>query len=155
MNNDLITSKLTDILSKLSELQTLLCQEKNLLSGSEFEKVSAIADQKKQLITAIEVDDIEFKALLVARNDSNNNQSILKIIQKNIPSCTSLWLEIENLLTICKDKNSINGIILSNNHRQVKESIAILQGQSNDILIYGAAGESIATKPSINPHLSV
>ncbi len=155
MNNHLIENKLTDILSKLSELQILLCQEKDLLSSSEFEKVSAIADQKKKIITAIEVDDVEFKALLTVQNYTNSSQSILEIIQKNNPSCTSLWLEIENLLRICKDKNSINGIILSNNHRQIKDSIAILQGQSNDILIYGAAGESILTKSNINSHLSV
>ncbi|VAW94151.1 hypothetical protein MNBD_GAMMA22-2163 [hydrothermal vent metagenome] len=155
MNNDLIESKLNNIFSKLSALNVLLCQEKDLLSKSEFEAITDIANQKKQIITAIEIDDIEFKSIITAQNYSKSSLSVHEIIKEIIPSCNKLWLKIENLLRICKDKNSINGIILSNNQRQIKHSIAILQGKSNDILVYGATGESIASNINLNPHLSV
>jgi len=155
MNKNLLDSNLNKILSALNALHALLNTEKQLLSESDFEKITSIAEQKKQLITSIEVNDAEFKSMINSITAIESGKSIHDIIVKHFPACSDLWSDIEQLLKSCKKKNSINGIILSNNHRQTKDSLAILQGQTNEVLIYGASGESIASKSSFNTPLSV
>ncbi len=146
---------LTTILSDLNNLYTVLNTEKDLLSKSDFENITKIADQKKQLITTIELNDAKFKTALKDQDYGQTENTIHDIIIKCNPDSTSLWLEIENLLKICKDKNSINGIILSNNRRQIQNRLAILQGQENEVLTYGATGESVLTSSSSNTPISV
>lgn len=155
MKNDVFENSLTRILSELNGLQILLDKEKELLAESDFDNITEVAEQKKQIITKIEVDNINFKNVLESNNYFNTDQSIHDIIADNVPSCKSLWIEIESLLKICKDKNSINGIVLSNNRRQIQESIAILQGQTNEVLTYGATGESVVTRSTTDSTLSV
>jgi len=150
MKIESIENTLNIILSDLKELLTLLITEKELLAISDFDNITEIADQKKQIITNIEINDAKFKSILKTKNITNIENSVHDIIIENIPDCAQLWVEIERLLKTCKDKNSINGIILSNNHRQIQESLAILQGQTNEVLIYGSTGESVATKSSLN-----
>ncbi len=156
MNTDLINTILVTLESQLSELHSLLKKEKELLADSDFDNIAEIAEQKKQLITSIELDDAKFKTLLSNSESVNNTDtSIHEIILKDFPNSLHLWVEIENLLKICKDKNSINGIILANNRRQIQQRLAILQGQSNEVLTYGASGESVATNSPTNSPLSV
>jgi len=155
MKKDLIENILNKILSELNGLFILLNKEKELLAISDFDNIAAIAEQKKQIITNIEVNDAKFKAMLKTQDYAATGKSIHDIITENIPGSVYLWIEIEKLLKQCKDKNSINGIILANNRRQIQESIAILQGQSNEVLIYGATGESVKSKQVLNLPLSV
>jgi flagellar biosynthesis/type III secretory pathway chaperone len=155
MQNNHIKNLLINIKTELNELYTLLNNEKDLLSRSDFENITKIADQKKQIITDIELYDARFKKIIKDVNNSQSDNTIHEFILKNNPDCTSLWIEIENLLKICKDKNSINGIILSNNRRQIQNRLAILQGQPNDILTYGATGESVLPSSTSNSPISV
>ncbi len=154
MKSQQIKTNLTTILSNINELLELLNNEKSVLSDSSFDNLAEIAHQKKQIITAIEVHDTQLKTLLQTEKKSTNIQTVYEIIQENFPQCTSLWLEIENSLKICKNKNAVNGIILSNNRRQIRESLAILLGQPNQILLYGASGESVATNSIVNSPIS-
>jgi len=155
MNIDLIQNTLSKILSELNGLNELLKTEKNLLSESDFDKISEIADQKKQIITNIEINDSKFKAMLNSKEFVSTGKPIHDIVADCIPASMNLWVEIETLLKICKDKNSINGIILSNNRRYIRDSIAILQGRSNEVLTYGATGESIVAKSILNSPITV
>lgn len=155
MQENLIENILNIILSELSGLHSLLTKEKQLLSENDFDNINSIAQQKKQIITNIEFNDTKFKEMLKILDSTGTNKSIHDIIAENIPGSLNLWIEIEESLKKCKDKNSINGIILSNNRRQIQQHIAILQGQSNEILIYGATGESVVTRSTLNSPLSV
>ncbi len=154
MKKQQIKTNLTNILSQLNELLVLLHTEKSALSDSAFDSLSVIAQQKKQIITAIEVHDTKLKMLLHTEKHSNTEQSIHDIILENIPDCSSLWLDIEKTLKTCKSKNTVNGIILSNNRRQIRENLAILLGQPNQILLYGASGESVATNTILDSSIS-
>jgi len=155
MKKDIIKNVLTKIKSELDDLHMLLNKEKELLNNNDFENITAVAEQKKHIITNIEVDDVMFKELLKAEDFDNNGLSVHDIITRNVLDSTHLWVEIEKLLKTCKDKNSINGIILSNNRRQIQERISILQGQSNEMLIYGSTGESVVSNSTSNNPLSV
>lgn len=155
MQNEQAENTLKSILLELNELHSLLNEEKVLLADSDFDKITHIADLKKQIITSIELNNSKLKAILSLNTSDDSEISIHEIITKNIPNNANLWVEIESLLKICKDKNSINGIILSNNRRQIQQSISILQGQSNEVLTYGATGESIVNKSSVNLPQSV
>ncbi|MFV2059511.1 MAG: flagella synthesis protein FlgN, partial [Gammaproteobacteria bacterium] len=134
MKKDVIKAILTKIQSELNNLHELLNKEKTLLAESDFENITEIAELKKQIISEIEMNDARFKTILKDSNDSGSENNVHDIIIKHIPDCSNLWIEIESLLKICKDKNSINGIILSNNRRQIQQRLSILQGQSNEIL---------------------
>jgi len=155
MKNQLIENTLNKILSDLNDLFKLLMKEKNLLSASDFDQITYIAEQKKQIITNIEMQDTKFKSMLNTKQYINTGKSIHDIIADNVPECMNLWVEIETLLKSCKDKNSVNGIVLSNNRRHIRDSIAILQGQSSEILTYGASGESVVVKTMLNTPLTV
>lgn len=136
MDTQTTTSPLLEaLLSSLKGLRTLLSDEKEILIKRNYTKLPVITSTKLKLLDKIEIENKNYRQWM-----QQNAESI--ITQHNHTQIKDREA-VEELLIICKKQNTVNGIILSNNQRTIKNTLSILQGKSTDVLTYGASGESV------------
>lgn len=137
-----LKNSLKQDITDLNQLLTLLEEEKQLLKTRESKKIESIASTKSQIISQIE-GRAKLKAKLFAHSGlgirpGNVEPAILKLNDKEL---SNLWAESREKLNLCKERNLVNGAIISRSRQRVGRLMDIIRGKSNAQNLYGQKGK--------------
>ena len=121
-----------ELIASLQQLHSVLKQEHQFLEEKNIEALSAVAENKKQISSNIELLEQQYIKLITQSGIEPAPQNItqfLEMASQSVPELADKWQQIEQLGKACSDQNTVNGIILEYNRRNVESRLAILHGQ--------------------------
>lgn len=129
-------------ISELKTLDTLLDSEKEILKSRNSQKIQAIANSKQQVIQNLET-RAKSKAKLIAQSGLGIRPGEVETTLKTLgdPELITLWKDSRDKLSRCKDKNHINGSIISRTLSRTNKLMSIVRGQNNSQKLYGQQGK--------------
>jgi flagella synthesis protein FlgN len=127
----------------LIALDSLLEQEKNILTTRNTEKINQLADHKSQTINQLE-SRAKQKAKLMSGSGLGirPGQVEEKLSELNDNDLMSLWHESTNKLKTCQQKNTVNGSIITQSRQRVTKLMSIIRGQNKAPNLYGQQGKT-------------
>jgi flagella synthesis protein FlgN len=134
------------------KLLEILTQEHTALIGNDLQGLETILAAKQQCMTRLEKISRDFLAFM-HEDTTVARAGITAFLRQRDPQGTlklvSLWQQVEKLLSHCRQKNSVNGKIISLNHRHIQGALSILRhgGQGLEPC-YSPTGASQATVSS-------
>jgi len=136
----------------LNQLLSLLEEETQLLKTRESKSIEALATQKAKLVAQIE-QRAKLKAKLFAQSGLGIRPGQVEpaIKKLNDEELTKLWMETREQLNLCKEKNLVNGAIISRSKQRVSRLMDIIRGKSTTQNLYGQKGkqQSFSSQQSI------
>ncbi len=150
--------------STFDQLSALLSVERKALEQQQIDAVIKFTE-KKQLLTKnleklAEVRLILLDNLGVSLPEMNSDDAAPNVSATKVPlnsnfelpiNIIHLWREVLKKVTVCHEKNSINGKIIKQSHSSVARSLRLLKSQSRDLgLTYTAKGQTHARSSSVN-----
>jgi len=134
------------------KLLEILTQEHTALIGNDLQGLETILTAKQQRMTRLENISRDFLAFM--REDTTVTMAgITDFLRQRDPQGTlelvSLWQQVKKLLSQCRQKNSVNGKIISLNHRHIQGALSILRhGEQSLGPCYSPSGASQTTVSS-------
>lgn len=151
MNNNnnakTLISHLEQEINWIENLNVLLSEEKNVLVTRQFDQLDVLAEKKQNLSTQLEESAKNRMALI---NGSGINIPASAALQDFVKNCSAddvsqinkLNIQLAELLTICRDLNTINGQVIANNIHTRQQIVNALAGNNNDaISVYNSNGD--------------
>ena len=118
-------------LSQLVQLEKVIDTEKEILQGHDPEKLNAITESKNQLLIAIEALDQQFAQSIIFKQEKESGQY------------TEQLTEIKSLLLRCKEKNTVNGLIIEHSQLAVERmKTSLLQQHNKSSMTYDSKGKT-------------
>ena len=151
MTNNLNTQNLKEYLeegaNQAQRLMQLLNDERSIISSNDGNALENIAASKEKLAKEIQASTQICNQRLEQAGYNADNRGLIECIQ----SCTEThsrhlketWEKLQSLLKECQDANRINGKLLGNSQRRIKQALSILQGKPLDEELYGRGGETV------------
>ena len=129
-------------ISELNSLEQLLDNEKETLKTRNSKLIQSLADAKKQVIQSLE-SRAKLKAQLIAKSGLGIRPGEVKaaLLTLDDEELVSLWQSSVDKLSTCKDKNHINGSIISRTLSRTNKLMSIVRGQNNAQKLYGNQGK--------------
>lgn len=129
-------------ISELSNLYKLLETEKETLKTRDSQTIKSIADSKQLIIHSLE-SRAKLKAKLIAKSGLGIRPGEVETSLKTLkdPELIALWQESRNKLSQCKDKNHVNGSIITRTLSRTNKLMSIVRGQNNSQKLYGQQGK--------------
>lgn len=136
-----LKSALKQDITDLNSLLALLAKEKDLLSTRKSKEIEEISSHKSSLIKAIE-SRAKTKAKLFAKSGlgirpGHVEETLFTIDDKELKA---LWTESRDKLSLCKEKNLVNGAIINRSLSRTNRLMDILRGKSQKPNLYGQKG---------------
>jgi len=127
---------------ELNNLNKLLETEKETLKTRNSQKIQAIANSKQQIIQSLET-RAKLKAKLIAKSGLGIRPGEVETTLKtlNDEELINLWQSSREKLSACKDKNHINGSIITRTLSRTNKLMSIVRGQNNSQKLYGQQGK--------------
>jgi len=133
------------------QLMSLLQDERNVLATNDGSALEKITNAKEKLAQTIQSSTQQCSQFLQEAGFGSNNLSLKKYIDSCAePLATQLrtaWLALQSVLKQCQDDNRINGRLLNNSERRIKQALSILQGQPVEEDLYGKGGQAVNQSP--------
>ena len=157
MNNSIknLASHLEQEINWVEELNTLLSEEKIVLTTRQFDALEELANKKQTLSNKIEE---SAKQRIDFISNSNNNVSLsLKEFLMNCPSeetnqINKLNNKLAELLATCRELNNVNGQVIANNMHTRQQIVNALSGNKVDaVSVYTATG-NLKSSPDNHHH---
>lgn len=153
MNNNIkkLANHLEQEIKWVEQLNLLLSEEKMVLTTRQFDALDELANKKQALSNQIEESAKQRVALMQNTSHETAEIASLKAYLKN---CTpeennlisSLNNKLAEILTICKDLNSVNGQVISSNIHVRQQIVKALSGHNGDaVSVYTATGNLHST----------
>ena len=125
-------------------LGQLLTQEHTAISGKNLQGIESTLAAKQQLMEGLEAFSRELLAR-ISQYSPDKKVGVVVFLRRLDPQGTwgleSLWQQINELLSQCRQKNSTNGKIISLNHRHIQQALEILRGEvQNPQACYSSTG---------------
>lgn len=137
-----LKSLLKQDLSDLNTLKRILEEEKNTLKTRNSSRIKAISESKASAVQTLEF-RAKVKAKLIAKSGlgirPGEVERTLSTLNDN--ELLTLWQDSQNQLALCKDKNTINGSIISRSLQRTNKLMMIIRGQNNAPNLYGQQGK--------------
>jgi flagella synthesis protein FlgN len=129
-------------ISELNNLYKLLETEKETLKSRNSQKIQSLADTKHQIIHSLE-SRAKLKAKLIAKSGLGIRPGEVETALKTLKDLEliKLWQDSRSKLSECKDKNHINGSIISRTLSRTNKLMSIVRGQNNSQNLYGHQGK--------------
>lgn len=125
-------------LVQLQELEVIIDSEKEILQLQDPNKLTAISEEKNQLLIAIQGLDQQFEQSLQFKDEKA--QGLFDEILK----------DIESTLLRCKDKNQVNGQIIQHSQLAVERmKTSLLQNHNKSSMTYDNKGKTSGGLSSI------
>ncbi|KTD72774.1 flagella synthesis protein FlgN [Legionella tucsonensis] len=147
-----LSSYLEQEINWIESLNSLLAEEKEILTSREFNRLEEFANKKKELSSKLEE---SAKKRLQLINYTNPNQDMNLVLTAFLKECTveetnqinQLNTKLAELLTLCRELNAVNGQIIANNLYVRQEIVNTLSGNpANAISVYTSNGDIQSTK---------
>lgn len=130
-------------LTNLNALQSLLGQEQNLLKTRDSEDIKRISENKASLVKQIETHAKEKARLLASSGWGVKPGQVGETLKKlGDEELYDLWQETVSALQSCKDKNTVNGTIISHTLQRTAKLMNIIRGQNKAPNLYGQKGKT-------------
>jgi flagella synthesis protein FlgN len=140
--NEQLKHLLKQDISELNNLNRTLESEKETLKSRDSEQIKAIALSKQQIIQSLE-SRAKLKAKLIAKSGLGIRPGEVETTLKtlNDEELMTLWKSSRDMLNTCKDKNHINGSIITRTLSRTNKLMNIVRGQNNTQKLYGQKGK--------------
>ncbi len=151
MTNKLSTEYMAGYLEEAEEqakqLMMLLQDERNVLAMNDSAALEDVTNSKEQLADVMQINTRQCSQYLQQAGFGNNELSLNKYIESCVDPFTTqfktTWNNLQSVLKQCQEENRINGKLLSNSQRRIKQALSILQGTPVEEDLYGKGGKSI------------
>lgn len=127
----------------LIALNSLLAQERVILTTRDTQKINKLAEHKSKTISQLE-SRAKLKANIMTKSGLGirPGQVEEKLAGLNDDELMSLWQESRDKLSDCQQQNSVNGSIISQSRQRVTKLMTIIRGQSKSPNLYGQQGKT-------------
>lgn len=148
------SQKLSQLLNQELQLSAnllqFMLQEKELLESNKHEELHKITADKTYCLDQIEQVSRNRAKFLISVSSAATTFDRMKefINNQHSPIRDSLQTslnELEKTLEQCRHQNSINGMVISMNHRNVQRNLNILKGVDQDTMTYTQNGQTTTT----------
>ncbi|GMR19915.1 MAG: hypothetical protein BMS9Abin36_0510 [Gammaproteobacteria bacterium] len=131
----------------LTTLLSLLQKESTSLSENNLEAVASIADNKKKILSTLELLERKRISSFSSQGKQANQHEFEEYIdQHNEDTQGQLannWQQVESLGVQCQRQNLINGNVIECNRQATEQILSLLRGSENGDLTYGPSGRTI------------
>ena len=144
-----LTTYLEQEISAIQQLNTLLAEEKIMLTTRQFNQLDILAEKKQDLSNQLENSASQ-------RADLMDTQSLNEFLKKCTTTETNqinkLSINLGELLNHCRELNIINGQVISSSIHTRQEIVNLLSGSNADTAnIYTSTG-AIQSSAKTNHH---
>lgn len=139
-----LTALLNADFTELEQLECVLDKEKTSLQQRDRLTIDKLASQKQQIIQSIE-QRAKQKAALLASSPLKIRPGQIrdKLAALNNPKLLALWDQTTAKLDACKQRNQVNGAIISHSLLRTGRLMNILRGHSSTpTTTYGQTGKA-------------
>ena len=143
LNPEYIADYLDKGEQQVAELMQLLQDERDCISCNDAIKLAHITQNKQQLAQEIHTHTQQCEHALQQAGFGNDNNSLRTYIERCAKPLLNRWQSLQALLKQCQTENRINGKLLINSQRRIKQALAILQGKPVEEDLYGKAGQAL------------
>lgn len=133
----------------LEALESTLDQEKAALKVRDAAKLDQLSKHKSELISQIET-RAKHKAKLLASSGLGIKPGQVELALEKLGDADLLtrWKNSIEKLAQCKDKNLVNGTIISHSLQRTAKIMGIIRGQNSAPKLYGQKGKAQAMSGS-------
>lgn len=141
----------------VEQLNALLVDEKSVLTNSQFIELEELANKKQDLSDKLEASARQRLELI--QNSGINpegNHSLQEFLKhskgEEVQHVKNLNNQLAECLALCRELNSVNGQVISNNLHTRQQIVNVLSGKTADAVnIYNATG-NVMTNNDNNHH---
>ncbi|WP_126453727.1 flagella synthesis protein FlgN [Sulfuriflexus mobilis] len=137
---------LEDEIRYAETLLTLLDAERQALAKNNGDSLEKIAKDKRQVAEQLDESAQRRRQQLTSGEDphAGDMQAFITAQTEEFHQpLQKLWDQLLDVLGRCREQNHLNGSVLENSQRNIKQLIALLQGQTQNKEIYGRGGKII------------
>lgn len=145
-NVEAMISHLSQEISWIEALNTLLAEEKIMLETRQFEHLEELANKKQDLSSRLEISAKERLDLYGQdKINTNPNAALQEFLKQCSPQeaneINKLNIKLVEQLGICRDLNTVNGQVIANNIHTRQQIVNVLSGNKSDATsVYTANG---------------
>ena len=147
LDTEYLAAYLEEGTNQAQRLMQLLNDERAIISSNDGHALEEIATSKEKLAQEIQASTVICSQRLEQAGYTANNRGLAEYFQRcpetHSKHLKTTWKKLQNLLKECQDKNRINGKLLGNSQRRIKQALSILQGKPVDEDLYGRGGETV------------
>lgn len=127
----------------LDTLQQILSAEKTALKSRDSDKIQHITQNKSSLVQQIETRAKQKAKLLASSGLGVKPGKVTETLESfGDRELTELWKQSVQELKTCKDKNAVNGSVISHTLQRTAKLMSIIRGQGNKPDLYGQKGKT-------------
>lgn len=158
MNNKIhaLGSHLEQEIKWIEALNTLLLNEKDILTTRQFNQLEEFSNNKQELANKLE-DSARQRMLLIKHTnaDQTANQALKEFLKEcSVEEATyidALNNTLAECLTRCRELNAVNGQVIANNLYIRQEIVNTLSGNKTDAInVYTANGDIKSSKDNLH-----
>ncbi|MBC7787637.1 MAG: flagellar protein FlgN [Methylophilaceae bacterium] len=133
--------------SKLMQaLIEVLEHEQKILVSNDIIAIEMLMDEKTQLLQKINAASQARYRALQAKGYAPSEVGMEAFIQSdNNLQDKNTWINFQRLLTLAKELNRVNGVLINRHFNRNRETLNDLQGNHSARMIYGANGQHAVT----------
>lgn len=142
---EIVIAGINNDLTALTELETLLSNERTALESRDMESIQSFSQRKSELTDTVIKHANQRSEVLKAFGKNNNEDGIFALFEGDPRNeLEQSWLQLKEKLEKCQEANLINSKIASRTKNSLSEILKIVQGKSNKQNIYSPAGNTFA-----------
>jgi len=142
---ELILHGIDDDLITLSEMRTLLMDEKSALEKRDIDAIKQISEKKSELVDVLAMRANKRSEILSAFGLSNDESGIYQLFDGAPRNrLDQAWPELKIELKSCQDANEVNSKIASRARSSMQQILKIVQGKSEKPNLYNPLGSTAA-----------
>lgn len=145
-DNDRIAALLQAMLEGARRMLNDLEAEYRLLQAPDAEALQEMAKSKLNHTKELQQVHQSWNRHLSQRGYKTDTAGIKAFLIQEAPALTHLWPQIQQVLTIARKQNEINGAMVRLSQRQIANTLDILHGVTAQQKTYGPAGEAKANR---------
>ena len=132
------------VIADAMRLLAVLQHEHILLSSRDPAAIEQVAQEKQQFLAQLDASGRAHSTALRGAGYVEHGQSLQdwlrQVDQRSGSRLTSLWLQLESLLTACHRQNQINGGVIEISRRHTQRALGILLGKPEEAELYNPGG---------------
>jgi flagella synthesis protein FlgN len=133
---------LCEELDALNELMRLLHDEKMLLLDGRADELSDMTSEKAALLVRLEeVACVRHQALATDGFAPDQYGMRAWLNEHPSPGAHRIWTEILSAIPIARERNRVNGMLISKRLSRNQEALRLLRGEPVQGMMYGADGQ--------------
>ncbi|MFC3150021.1 flagella synthesis protein FlgN [Litoribrevibacter euphylliae] len=142
---EIILHGIDDDLITLSEMRTLLTDEKTALESRDIDAIKQISEKKSELSDVLTMRANKRTEVLSQFGLSNDESGIYQLFEGAPRNrLDQAWPELKIELKSCQDANEINSKIASRIRHSMQQILKIIQGKSEKPNLYNPLGSTAA-----------